>query len=89
MESKIACELGDVKEVAKCSYYLNIRLTYFDPFKNIQVAALRLPDGKPFLTRFFVFSELYLLVSKLANGLHAGDMKIIFVVPPLAINDMA
>ena len=35
------------------------------------------------------FSELYLIVSKLANALHADDLKIILVVPPLAMNDMA
>ncbi|CAB4006645.1 Chitinase domain-containing 1 [Paramuricea clavata] len=34
-------------------------------------------------------SELYLLVSKLANALHSGDLKIILVVPPLAMNDAA
>ena len=33
--------------------------------------------------------QLYLLVSKLANGLHSNDLKIILVVPPLAINDVA
>jgi hypothetical protein len=37
----------------------------------------------------FCFSQLYLLVSKLANGLHSGDLKIILVVPPLAMNEMA
>ncbi|XP_028405915.1 chitinase domain-containing protein 1-like [Dendronephthya gigantea] len=33
--------------------------------------------------------ELYLLVSKLANALHSEDLRIILVVPPLAMNDMA
>ena len=38
---------------------------------------------------FFVLSEIYLLVSKLANALHSDDLKIILVVPPQAMNEMA